>query len=262
VTACAPRSQTEDKVDTSDTAIVGGQEVAAGSALTKSVALMMNRMTTEICTVSLLNNQFAVTAAHCVSNVDDRDLFLFFDTKLQASSPRRRVIDHKTSPYYNSLNTRKVNTGDIAVIRFFGGLPAGYTPATLLPNEYLLRNGTNVVVAGYGVTDGQTRVGTGTLRTATASISNAHYSASEVTLDQTRGSGACYGDSGGPAYLLTGGKYVLWGVISRSPGEDNCLKTAVITNALVYTGWIKETIQKLLSLPVLIPNPEENPLAK
>lgn len=241
-------------------AIIGGEEITPESALPASHAILFNRMTTEVCTVTVLNNQFALTAAHCVANVEPKNLYVIFDLKLKTTSPYRRVVDSKVSQYYNpEAKVDATNTGDIALVRFSGGVPKGYEPAKFLPKPGLLVNGAKVIVAGYGVTENETRSGSGTLRATTLKIAAEKFSQTEITLDQRYSSGACHGDSGGPAYLQYEGRYFLWGVISRSINPDNCSESAIITNAILYLPWMKEVIISMGNKKI-VPLPDEGPL--
>jgi secreted trypsin-like serine protease len=160
---------------------------------------------------------------------------------------------------------------DIAVIKFRGTIPNGFKPATLLTDATQLAQGTTVTLAGYGVdqikvtpVDPKTypnldeaiakeevfcsadksecekveSSGAGVLRTTTVNVAENHDS--EILLDQSQGRGACSGDSGGPAYIAQGGKYLLWGITSR--GTVGCDQDAIYTNALSYLDWINKTV--------------------
>jgi len=258
LSACRMDS-TESLYGSKDSAIIGGTEVPNESPLSRSVALLFNRMTTEVCTASILNNQFVLTAAHCVVGANSKDLYLIFDTTLSEKSATRRVVAAKTTNYYNPKATRKTNTGDLAVVRFAGGAPHGYTAAKFLTNPTLLSDKAEVTVVGYGVNNDETRTGAGSLRTTTVQILDSNYSQTELTLDQSRHSGVCHGDSGGPVYAIVNGKLYLWGVVSRSVNPDNCSEAAIVTDALVYLPWIKDTILSMAAQKMEIP-PDEGPL--
>lgn len=242
-----------------DAAIIGGTDVTESAPLSRSVALLFNRLTTEVCTVSILNNQFALTAGHCISGHDTKNLYLVFDTTLSERSTTRRVVAAKPSDYYNPHANRKTNTSDIAVIRFEGGVPQGYTAASFLPNPTLLTNRAEVTVVGYGVNDEETRTGAGVLRTTNVQILDSNYSQTELTIDQSQKSGVCHGDSGGPVYKQVNGKHYLWGVVSRSVNPDNCSEAAIITDSLMYLSWIREVVLSMGREKMEIP-PDDGPL--
>ncbi len=78
---------------------------------------------------------------------------------------------------------------------------------------------------------------------------------SEASLDQRRGTGACHGDSGGPAYLALEGGYALWGVTSRGLNDpnDDCSQFAIYTKAMPYANWIVKA-KRFLDTPTQQPN--------
>jgi secreted trypsin-like serine protease len=194
--------------------IIGGVALNNDSTLSQRVALLFNRKTNDVCTVSILNNQFALTAAHCVADADAANLYLVFDVVVRKNSPIRRVASTAVSKYFKSENTRPRDTGDIALVRF---------------------------AVGYGATDEAKPQQAGSLHFANLKIANSAYSDTEMTLAQTNNVGVCVGDSGGPVYHLLNGEFYLWGVISRSTSA-NCSEAAIVTNALVYLNWIQETV--------------------
>lgn len=163
---------------------------------------------------------------------------------------------------------------DIALLKFKGTIPAGFKPATLLSDISALKANASVTLAGYGVDKMQvTEVnpkdypnldesvkkgeiicsadrsvcakiessGSGLLRTTKVNISSV--TSNEVILDQTHGTGACNGDSGGPAYIEANGQLLLWGITSR--GSLGCDTDAIYTNALTYLDWIKKQVTAL-----------------
>jgi secreted trypsin-like serine protease len=111
-----------------------------------------------------------------------------------------------------------------------------------------LAKGTEVQLAGYGITEADTQNGTGVLRKAMVLIDNPSFGKTEVILDQTHGQGACHGDSGGPAFLRMGGTNYLWGVTSRAyPNNagDDCAHEVVYTKIESQIGFIESAMRRL-----------------
>lgn len=198
---------------------------------------------------------------------------------LQGGNPVqiRQLVRQATKAVVNPGWDPQVNAGkdfewhDIALIKFAGSIPQGFKAATLLSDEKQLAQGTAVTLAGYGVdqikvtqidpktypniddaiakeevfcTSDKSQCekvessGAGLLRTTSVKIAENH--GSEILLDQTQGTGACSGDSGGPAYIAQpDGTFLLWGITSR--GTVGCDQDAIYTNALSYTQWITQT---------------------
>jgi len=64
----------------------------------------------------------------------------------------------------------------------------------------------------------------------------------ELCTDSPSGAGACYGDSGGPQLVATGGGWELIGVTSRSGNGSSTCATgpSIYTNATAYASWIAQ----------------------
>ncbi len=75
------------------------------------------------------------------------------------------------------------------------------------------------------------------------------FSDDEVLFQQYKGSGACHGDSGGPAYTKDlSGHLVVFGVTSRSAtaeGGSTCLEGSVYTNTAAYNDFIAKGVASL-----------------
>lgn len=234
--------------------IVNGIEVQSGNEMANSVVLVINRATSEVCTASLLDSNHALTAAHCLDNDNPGNLYVFFAAKPNSSTERRQVIAARASSYWAIRQKEDANTGDIAVIKFAGTqLPRGYKPVEILEDPTVLRVGKTIPVLGYGFNDPNDPASAGVLRMTQLKVLNMKFSSTEIVLDQSKGSGVCHGDSGGPAYVYVPGKsgkkgrYLLWGVTSRSinDGEDSCARSVAITNAVLYKTWIQNVLRTL-----------------
>jgi len=248
ITACSPQNKTSSEIQANGEGIIGGTEVKPGDKIQQSIVAVYDAYEGQLCTGSLLPNNLVLTAAHCVGQFEDQ-MYVFFDTELSAKSERRQVDKLEISPYWETRRLQKRDTGDIALLHFTGTVPAGYKPATFLSatNKKLLKKGATVVLAGYGITDGVTGDGAGTLRMTTVKIEDPQFSTSEIKLNQTQGTGACHGDSGGPAYIQVNGQYYLWGVTSRGVDDEknDCTQYSAYTSALFYKTWLNRMANKL-----------------
>ena len=176
---------------------------------------------------------------------------------------------------------------DIAVLHFVGTAPAGFTPAQILTDYGLLKENTPVTIAGYGVASdadyisafeaykkdyeeklktgkipkdappmnnqvepaGKDTSGLGTLRYTDVPFLGAR-NASEVLFDQHQGTGACEGDSGGPAFLKVGNDLKLFGVASRGAPRiegSPCMKVIVYTAVAPHGKFIVEAAKQLMT---------------
>jgi secreted trypsin-like serine protease len=234
--------------------IINGKNVDAKTPAVRSTVLLFNALTKDACTATLLGNNYALTAAHCIDKDNTENLYVLFGTEREELFDQRVVIASKASQYWKIRQREDKDTGDIAVIKFEGtGLPEGYGPAEFLQDTSLLRNGANTFVLGFGVTDAITTAGAGTLRSANLPILNSTYSGSELLLDQSKGSRICHGDSGGPAYIKAYDKktktekYYLWGIANRGIGDDDntCENAVAYTNVTLYLVWIQNVLKTL-----------------
>lgn len=254
LTACAPQANNSSVITNGD-GIIGGTEVQATDKIQNSIVAVYDAFEGEICTGSLLPNNIVLTAAHCVGYFTE-DMYVFFGTEINALSERRQVDKVEFSPYWENRQNEEFDTGDIAMIHFTGTVPAGYKPVKFLPNKRNLKAGMEITVAGYGISDGVTGEGVGRLRSTKVTISNLNYSTSEFLVDQTKGTGACHGDSGGPAYVEIKGELYLMGVTSRGVKDENndCSQFSAFTSTLYYKIWINRMATKLSKSLV---NPEQ-----
>jgi secreted trypsin-like serine protease len=236
--------------------IVGGVTVAPSDVIASTTVAIVSQTSegTALCTGSILDTDLIVTAGHCVGPSPSQMLVVFRKDLSDKSGPVVKVAGYIRDPNYGNGTNDKDND-DIALIRFDGGLPAGYQPAQLLQDSSALQNGETVTLAGYGITDGSasarddgTDDGAGVLRKVDTTIANAHYGQTEVEVDQTLGKGACHGDSGGPAFLMSAdGSLLLFGVTSRGPSNqpDDCASYGIYTNILAHLDFIQQATQAL-----------------
>lgn len=171
--------------------------------------------------------------------------------------------------------------GDIALLKLQKSAPDYKVPA-LLPGEFMSLDGKSIFAAGFGTTtkyqeadqseralryapllplkktglavnllqveDGKvpaledqilSLLRRGGLNTATQEL---------LIFDQTKGSGVCSGDSGGPAAIVKDRELVILGIASAVYGvgsRDNCQHLAMHSNTAFYKRWITENYLKL-----------------
>lgn len=242
--ACAKTTQQSSSLTAGDelsSGIVGGSAVMAGSRVSRSVVAIYGPKF-GLCSGTLISGNAVLTAAHCVPKEPGAQLAVIFSVSIKGASPAnyRPVVKMYAHPRWGTSKTGR-DKGDIAIMKFSGGLPPGYTPVSFLSTPGLVANGSFVMLSGYGVTDGMAETGAGVLRDTTTIITDSQFSQTEVLLDQQNGRGTCEGDSGGPVFITSGGAYYLWGIVSR--GDKDCKSTGIYTNALVYLGWINQILQ-------------------
>ncbi len=282
LSACGSKYQVPVISPKSSTGIINGQDVKESDSLAKSVVALYSS-DGYLCTGSLYSEDIIITAAHCIGKKAtikaifnlNIDAVLDVEHNEEALPYYRNVKRAIVSPKYDKTSDAMDNTGDIAVLYFEGGLPAGYKPAKLASVEMLDR-GVMATVAGYGVSkvflndiknpkkfpqlkekiqEGSVICdknmnncaevemdGDGILKYAEAPIQTV--GETEVVLNE-RKAGTCVGDSGGPAYVKVNGEYLLFGATSR--GSATCDSLGIYTIIPEYKDWITKAIEVLKS---------------
>lgn len=276
--ACSPKAQvdeyggllTTDDLGTGKNqsqGIIGGEAVNDDDAVLKSTVAIVNlRYGQIVCTGSLVSKNLVVTAGHCTTE-DPKHLAILFTNKLPktredaTASVVRKVIAGETHPQWpkNDFSSDK-NWGDIALLRFEGEVPATYAPVRMLSNKTLLVAQADATLAGYGWTNGRLKTEATSLNKTKVKIENPDFSETEVMMNQKNGTGACHGDSGGPAFIEVEGQLVLIGVTSRGhddPG-DTCEFFSLYSNVAAQMEWLKATalnLQKPEAIGKKMPQP-------
>ncbi len=238
--------------------IVGGVEVLEADGEAASTVGLVTRTPqgTGLCTASILASDILVTAAHCVSESHGQathpsNVRVLFGKNLNGKNVKVQLVTGvKVHPKWKGDFSRGVDQGDIAILRFSGGLPAEYRTAKLLPSKTSLQRGGTALLIGYGVShmDENGGTGAGILRKVDAVIDSPRFGKTEVLLDQRNGRGACHGDSGGPAFIRDrAGNLLLWGVTNRADPETagDCSEGSVYTRITAHSSFIQSTIKEL-----------------
>lgn len=260
--ACSPSQQHSVQLGADSSSIIGGAPVDNKDAIAKSTVAIVASVVTKddkegqfICTGSLLKENIILTAGHCVPVVGEEykevALYVIFNTDLNQMQKAdvRLVVDHAVHTQYGQVGQDGEDAHDLALIKFAGAMAPGYQLAKFLDDESLLKPGTKVTLAGYGLieTDGVNTKSDDRLRKVDVEVVE-DFGKTEVLLDQTQGKGACHGDSGGPAFLNVNGTQYVWGVTSRGAGKDgkdDCSLVSVYTKVKAQSEFVNSALKKL-----------------
>lgn len=239
--ACQPNMTPGLELDGNTAGIVNGTDADGSEPFAASVvgiaAKSQNGQYTIFCSGTIISQNVVLTAAHCLPHVSN-DHYVVFGLNERSSDLQARRIVRKAAheKYVGWFPATAKDVYDIGLVQFSGGLPSGYRPMPLLPDDSILQPGTEVLMVGYGVNNGMTQSGSGTLRYTFIRIAEYH-GQTEVKTDETQ-SGSCNGDSGGPGLIYLNGQYYLWGATSR--GDARCRNHGIYTKATSYRAWIEQ----------------------
>ncbi|RYZ76364.1 MAG: trypsin-like serine protease [Proteobacteria bacterium] len=271
LTGCSKFDTQGSVAASNDSSIIGGQDSTGDEDFSRTIVALYNVREGFICTGSLLSNDLVLTAAHCVVGEASDTIVVFHKDAintvatflkpiadsngslddLPATAPIRRATAYRVSPVWEVKQNDLLNTGDIALLKFKGGMVKGFQRAALLSNAALLKNGQSVILSGYGTNDGVKDEGSGLLRFVETTIQQTDYTQSEILIEQSLGKGACHGDSGGPAYVEIEGKKFVIGVTSRGVNDlkNDCSVSAAYTGVPFYAKWLVAAVKELKAIP-------------
>ncbi|MFN9065996.1 MAG: S1 family peptidase, partial [Bdellovibrionales bacterium] len=214
--ACTPPSATQDFVDAEgQDSITSGKAVAKDNPQFNSVVgirmIIPGADFSGICTGTLIQEDVVLTAAHCLKDEEKEysEIFVIFNTDVRGVPKQfaRRAV--RGIIHHSFVDGRNSNSHDIALLKFTGGLPAGYKPSPLMRPTMELRRNDKITVAGYGINSVIKNKGSGILRFAEVRIADPDTTQTEFRVSQWL-RGVCMGDSGGPAFkTINGVQYVV-----------------------------------------------------
>ena len=184
------------------------------------------------CSGTLIEARLVLTAAHCLFDSRGRRLSgLVFGNEEEVLD-----VDFSATDGYRPGSSGPWN--DIALLQLSDAATTAPIPIARTSPRATQR----VSVVGYGVTRAtgpHTGVGGGTRRSATISLSAVE---ERELYYEAEPRGACYGDSGGPLILRSGGRERVVGVTSRGTQVD-CQGTEIATRVDAYADWIDRNLE-------------------
>ncbi len=230
------------------TPVVGGQKVVEGDlAAYSTVSFVDSSKMSDVCSGTLISRDLVISAAHCAPQLK-RPLKIWVGTKDVGilMDIEKRVFHPMAIKFVEQRNwDDDLRQHDIQIIKLSKKVPAQFRPARILDTGFVIPEGTNLLIAGFGI-DMVNEASSRDLLQARAPLLGV--TQNRLRVDQRGGQGACFGDSGGPAYLETSTELFLAGVthgpeFEYAPGCDNIIE--IFMNASKFKDFILETAKEL-----------------
>ncbi len=247
--------------------IVGGELLDYNSSTASRIVFISSENSqgyNQICTGSFISDKIILTARHCISKNKGSMSANFRPRDYNIEENKTDVIDLPIESVFTikANSDLNVETQDLGIIVFSGGLPAG-ARITKLATQLQNVDTTKMIAVGYGKDTGLKEIdimadtGEGHLRSKKMRSSAMESVTDIFKLNQKiNNGGVCDGDSGSPALVrnkVTREVEIL-GVASHLDftqnldEEDECKNESVYMNMLFYAKHIDACIKTIDSL--------------
>lgn len=240
--------------------IIGGQEVIANSEIANSTVLINGKIARAsfTCTGVIYSKDLILTAGHCLGTPGWAELKVFFGVNKKKPGQSIKVIQQIRMADIPT-NSPPYDWQDLALLKLEKPIPMGYAPAIIAMDNPNLKDGEDVIMAGYGVKTVNSNYsgdgGAGVLRTVAQKIIKAQYGNTEILVDNS-GKGACTGDSGGPLFVERENQLLTIGITSRmssrnivpgsKPVRYECRVDMVYTQIFAHHEWIEKIADQMM----------------
>lgn len=245
LSACAENNLSNSLASTADsTKIYGGDKVQNTDPIAASTVLLKNTRLNELCSGVIISSKVILTAAHCVFKAQAGDIEIQFG--LNGRDTHRVALEIQIYKLYIPITFMPV-MNDLALVRT-SEIPNNYRVASILHDDEILKSGTTVTAAGYGISMPRMNLGSGTLRKINLNVIEMDETGSVISLDQQKtGYGVCHGDSGGPSFVQTNQGMKVFGITNKISSHDKkdlkaCKGRAIYTLIDKYLPWIEEVV--------------------
>ncbi|XP_057193678.1 serine protease 27-like [Triplophysa rosa] len=242
-----------------NTRIVGGVDATDGS-WPWQVSLHSSTYGGHFCGGSLINNEWVLTAAHCLSGVTTSSIHVYLGRKTQQEVNVHEVSRTVSSLIIHTAYSSITNDNDIALLRLSS--PVTFTdyirPVCLASQNSVFASGTSSWITGWGdILNGVSLPAPLALQETVVPVvpniqCNFLLGAGSVTNNMMcagyvqGGKDTCQGDSGGPMVSQLCSKWVQSGITSWGYGCADPNSPGVYTRVSQYQSWITNIIRQNL----------------
>ena len=195
------------------------------------------------CSASVVARNIVLTAAHCVSDLNDLNDTRVYFRDGQGRKALLEVASIAIHPLYHAdAARRRLVSIDLALVRLVEPLPSTFTPVEL--NSGPVAIGQMFRIAGFGVASERDSETGGVLRVGNVVARGPKSAIFMWAADPNdEGLGACTGNSGAP--ILAADRPLLVAVTVRAKGDSNHYCGALTQAVLVapQRPWIEDTLR-------------------
>lgn len=205
------------------------------------------------CSGTLIGKNVVITAAHCLDGTPAEEIRVVYGFAVPAEAPDfalREVSQTIIHPDYDSDPPTDVygmgESNDVGLVVLKDPIEDGVVTPVLPPSlvEQELTPNRLVHIVGFGVTDMATQSSGVLYKAITPHVRHIEW---EMLAGRPGEPDTCYGDSGGPAYVVTGGVLHLAGITSRAYAKavNPCGEATIYSLAPAHLAWIESTVGPL-----------------